>query len=271
MDAQSVLDGDWRLPHLYDGRAELQKPPLYYWLVALASIPHGEVDALAVRLPAALSALGCVLLLVVLGWQRGRPFAGLAAGLIVATAVHFTWLARIGRIDMPLSLTTALAIVAFHLAPSSSRRAGTLLLLVGYLAMAAGIMFKGPIGVILPAAVITTDHLFNRYLARCIDSSFIIHHSSFGLSWGLLLVAALTLPWFLWANAHTQGEYFKELFWRHNVERGLGNGELRSHAWWLYAPYFANDFLPWTPLLLFALFWCLRRGWWRDDAEMRWG
>src|SRR5579871_5807474 len=31
MDAQVILDeGVWGLPHLYDGRPELQKPPLYY-------------------------------------------------------------------------------------------------------------------------------------------------------------------------------------------------------------------------------------------------
>src|SRR5713226_3915957 len=114
MDAQTVLDGaDWALPHLYDGRAEVQKPPLYYWLVAgTAKLRGGEVDAWAVRLPAALAALGCVGLLAWLGWERGRPLTGLLAGTALATAVHFTWLARIGRIDMPLTLTVTTAVTA---------------------------------------------------------------------------------------------------------------------------------------------------------------
>ena len=265
MDAQTVLNGDWRLPHLYDGRAEMQKPPLYYWLVALAAWPRGGVDAWAVRLPAALSALAGVLFVGVLAWRRGRPFAGLAAGLILATAVHYPWLARIGRIDMPLSLTTALAIGCFHLAASSSGRAAVALLLAGYLAVAAGIMLKGPIGLILPASVIAAHRLLEWFLARRTS------HSALGLWWGVPLIAALTLPWFLWANAYTGGEFFQEFFWRHNVERGLGNGELRSHPWWLYLPYFANDFLPWSPLLLLAVIWCAWRGWWRTDAEMRLG
>src|SRR5205807_7584281 len=34
-DAQSILDdGSWGLPRLFDHKVELQKPPLYYWLVA---------------------------------------------------------------------------------------------------------------------------------------------------------------------------------------------------------------------------------------------
>jgi len=35
MDAQTMLDdGAWGLPRLFSGEPELQKPPLYYWLVA---------------------------------------------------------------------------------------------------------------------------------------------------------------------------------------------------------------------------------------------
>src|SRR5437660_2380737 len=112
MDAQAVLDGGLGvLPCLFDDRLELQKPPLYYWLVAgIAWLRGGAVDAWAVRLPSALSALGCVLLLALgLARVRGRPLAGLQAALVLASAVHFTWLARIGRIDMPLTLTVTVA------------------------------------------------------------------------------------------------------------------------------------------------------------------
>src|SRR5262245_3582228 len=133
MDAQDLLDGDWLLPHLYDGRPDLQKPPLYYWLVAaLARLRGGTVDAWAVRLPAALAGLGCVLALALgLACGRGRPLAGLLAGTVLATAVHFTWLARIGRIDMPLTLAVTAAAGSTYLARAARRPA---LLLVSYLA-----------------------------------------------------------------------------------------------------------------------------------------
>src|SRR5437868_10430444 len=64
-NAVSILrERAWALPHLLNGRVELQKPPLYYWLVALwAQGNGGEVDAWAVRMPAAISALACVLAL----------------------------------------------------------------------------------------------------------------------------------------------------------------------------------------------------------------
>src|SRR5579871_3495208 len=108
-DAQTILrEHRWGLPGLFDGKVELQKPPLYYWLVAgLAALGNGQVDAFSVRLPAAGAALGCVLLLFGLGIHQHRRLAGTVAAAMLATAIHYTWLARTGRIDMPLTFAVA--------------------------------------------------------------------------------------------------------------------------------------------------------------------
>jgi 4-amino-4-deoxy-L-arabinose transferase-like glycosyltransferase len=257
-----LSDGDWRCPHLFDGSADLQKPPLFYWCVAGLGWLRGGVDAWAVRLPAALSASILVLGLLLGLWRSGRPVGGVIAAAVLATAMHFTWLARTGRIDMPLALTTAAAVIAFAVA---RRRGGVLSCLVGYLALAAGVLLKGPIGVVLPLTVVVVHCLVEgdwrpRVLHRL------------GVWWGVPLVAALTLPWFLWANTATGGEFFRVFFWHHNVERGLGgSADLEEHPWWYYLPRFAFDFLPWTPLLLIAVWLLIRRGWWRDDLGARLG
>jgi 4-amino-4-deoxy-L-arabinose transferase-like glycosyltransferase len=262
MDAQSLLDDGFdAVPHLFDGRAELQKPPLYYWLVALCA--RGGVDAWAVRLPAAMAALAGVLLLYGFGLRRGRPVAALVAAVVQATALHYTWLARVGRIDMPLTFTTALALLAFYRvgdenAPPRGRRLNALVM---YLALATGLLLKGPIGAALPLAVAAAWLVAQRRLPR--------HH---GLWWGLPLVALLVVPVYLWANARTGGEFFRVFLWHHNVERGLGGSDvLRAHPWWFYLPHLAADFLPWSLLLPAATWSFVRRGWWRDDPEARFG
>lgn len=272
-DAQTILDdGRWGLPHLFDGEPELQKPPLYYWAVAaLARCRGGAVDAWAVRLPSALAALGCVLALYGLGACRGRPVAGLVSAAALATALHFTWLARVGRIDMPLTLTVGLAVGAGHLARVGRHRVGWLLAV--YLAVAAGVLLKGPIGAVLPAAVAGTHLLLEGELpAPWRPRAWLGLLHRLGLWWGLPLVAVLALPWFVWANAHTHGELFRVFFWHHNVERGFdGAGGLRQHPWWFYGPRLALDFLPWSPLLPAAAWFLLRRGRWREDPEARLG
>jgi 4-amino-4-deoxy-L-arabinose transferase-like glycosyltransferase len=275
MDAQMILDeGIWGLPRLYDGRPELQKPPLYYWLVAsMAWLRGGSVDAQAVRLPAAGAALGCALaVLAGLRFGRDRALAGMLAALVLATALHFTWLARIGRIDMPLTLAVTLAVGGLYLARSQERPFRLPLLVLAYLGIAAGVMLKGPIGLVLPAAVmilhLTMEHgLPSPARWRC----WIAALRDMGVWWGVPLVALLTLPWFIWANHHTQGEFFRVFLWHHNFERGYGGSTLRSNPWWFYLPQFTADFLPWSVVLPLAGWWGYRRGLWRQDADARFG
>src|SRR5262245_44902744 len=270
-DAQTMLsDGRWGLPHLFDGSIDLQKPPFYYWMVAGVGWLRGGVDAWAVRLPAALAAAAVVLGLGIVLRRSGRPAAGLVAAAVLATALHFTWLARTGRIDMPLSLTTAAAVAAFvHARARESTWRALPANLAGYLALATGVLLKGPIGVVLPAGVVGVHALVEGDWR---PRRWLVLAHRLGVWWGVPLTLGLTLPWFLWANTVTDGEFVRVFFWHHNVERGLGgSADLEQHPWWFYGPRFAFDFLPWTPLLLLAGWLLVRRGWWRDDPLARLG
>src|SRR5437764_443065 len=150
-NAQMILDeGHWLVPRLFDRHLELQKPPLYYWIVALFGwLGGGQVDVWAVRLPAALSALACVLFVYLVGVQSKRPLAGLLAAFILASSLHFTWLARVGRIDMPLTMTITFALGAFHPGNLGSHRRAWHAF--GYVALGLGVLLKGPIALVLPA------------------------------------------------------------------------------------------------------------------------
>jgi 4-amino-4-deoxy-L-arabinose transferase-like glycosyltransferase len=269
MDAQTILDdGSWGLPHLFDGQPELQKPPLYYWLVAtLARARGGRVDAWDVRLPAALSALGCALA-VLLGTAllRRRPAVGLTAAAILATAVHFTWLARIGRIDMPLTLAVTVAAGCFY--PALGRHPRRWALPLGYLAVAAAALLKGPVGAVLPAAILGLHLAVERGLR---PGRWWQALRDLGAWWGVPLVLAVALPWFVWAESATGGELSRVFLWYHNIGRGLGTAGLRTNPWWFYGPMFLGDFLPWSPLVLAAGLWCLRRPFLRRDPDARAG
>lgn len=266
MDAQSILDdGDWTLPHLYDGRLELQKPPLYYWLVAFFAWLHGGgVDAWAVRLPATLSAMGCVLVVFGILWRRGRPLAGLLAAIVLGTALHFTWLARVGRIDMPLSLAVATVLGAWYAAWDAPLR-GRLNGFIVCLPLTAGLLLKGPVALVLPLAALGAFSLVERAWPWRVAWRL-------GLWWQIPLALGLAAPWFLWANARTDGELFRTFFLHHNLERALGENVVGrwEHPWWLYGPLFLWDFLPWSVALPAAALWVWRGGW-TSDREARFG
>jgi 4-amino-4-deoxy-L-arabinose transferase-like glycosyltransferase len=295
MDAQCILDdGDWTLPHLYGNRAELQKPPLYYWIVAfIARVRGSTVDAWAVRLPSTLSAVGCLALVFWLPWHLGRPIAALIAATVLATAIHFTWLARVGRIDMPLTLAVSAALALFYLriisfsgpppgdavgveflsratsTPAASPRGRPLngIWLIGaYTALAAGLLLKGPIAIVLTFAVLGVFLLLEGRLRHPL-----LWFHRLGLWWGLPLAVGLPAIWFLWANRLSGNELFQTFFVHHNLDRALGENVVDrwSHPWWLYAPLFAANFLPWSLLVPVAGWFIWRKGWWRNDPEIR--
>lgn len=253
-NAQVILDeGDWLLPKLFDQHVELQKPPLYYWLVALCGWALGEVNAWAVRLPATLAALGTVLWTYYLMRKHGRPVAGFCAALILATSVHFTWLARIGRIDMPLTFAVALAVGCFFL---NSRR----WFVVGYLALAAGILLKGPVALVLVCLVAVSFYLVEKWTRANEANPFPAAQALRSLWWGVPLVLALTAPWFLWANVQTDNRIWEVFFFNHNIERALGGSEtLAAYPFWYYLPRLLLDLLPWSAALPAACWWLWRR------------
>jgi 4-amino-4-deoxy-L-arabinose transferase-like glycosyltransferase len=310
-DAQTILlDDRWELPALFDRKVELQKPPLYYWMVAgIARLRGGRVDALAVRLPAALAAVGGVLAIYLLGILRGRFWAGAIAALVLLTMMHYTWLGRVGRIDMPLTFMATVCLCGFYLgnraftrsapnglfwegkAPAepvlqarqepcppqlgdnqAARPGAWMWFLLAYVAMAFAILLKGPIGVVLSVTVVGVSLLYNGQLPapwKLRDWLSLLHR--FGLWWGVGIVILIASPWYLWANARTHGAFFEVFFWKHNIERGLGGGSLQAHPWWFYVPRLAIDLAPWSLLIPVSAWLCIRRRWWGCDPEARWG
>jgi 4-amino-4-deoxy-L-arabinose transferase-like glycosyltransferase len=273
MDAESLLRADSNgLPRLHDGRMELQKPPLYYWCVAgIAWLANGVVDGLAVRLPATVSAVA-VLLVVGLGVGVGfrRPVAGLLAALVLSTGIHFPWMARIGRIDMPLTCTVTLAGMAFALAltrPDPNATRTRRLLVIAYLACALGVLLKGPIGLVLPGGIVAGILLAQgRWPAIWEGRAWWRLLGELRIGHGVVLILFISMPMFVWLEYASEGQFLREFFWHHNLERGLGGSRLRSHPLGHYPGYLVLYLLPWSLLLIIA--W---PRFWRDDPLARLG
>ncbi len=263
-NAQSMLlNNDWLLPQLFDRQADLQKPPLYYWLVAIIGMLFGgNVDSLVVRLPSACSAMGCVFLVYGLGLLRKRPLAGFLAAIMLATFIHFTWLARVARIDMVLTFSVTLSLFAFYLGRSrllEQEEAGIWkIVLPGYLALAAGLLLKGPVALVLVGVVGVCGLILRRPKESAENMRVVLQR--LGFFWGIPLAFGIAIPWFLIANQYTGGDQFYTFFWYHNLARGIGNAkELAVYPWWYYFPRLLLDLLPWSLFFPVILFFHFRR------------
>ncbi len=263
-NAQRMLDtGEWGIPVLYDGRIDLQKPPAYYWAVALVGwLNGGQVTERVVRLPAALAGLLAVGLVYIHLRREGRPTAAFIAALVLATACHFTAIARTARIDVPLTSAILISLLAFVRGCRDSSIAWHL---VSAVAAALAVLLKGPVALALLGPTAAVWFLVERRFGsvRLPLASIVL---------GPLVVAALAGPWFLWADRVTDGEFLRVFFWHHTVARFTGSSPLLAqHPVWYYVPRLAIDFLPWTPLLLGLLFWAARTGLWTRDPAFRYG
>ena len=264
-NAQRMLDtGDFGLPVLFDGQTDLQKPPGFYWLISLAGAANGGVvNEWVTRLPAALAGLLTAGMVFAFLRREGRATAAVVAAVALATATHFTAISRTARIDVPLTCAITASLLAFwrgHFTLSSVAAAGAVML-KGPVALA----LLGPVAVVLLVVERLSEPERQRgstppSLALGLRPAFV----------GILVVAGLALPWFVWANHTTGGEFFRVFFLHHNVARFAGTSEtLASHPWWYYAPRFAIDFLPWTPALAYLVVWGVRHT--RDDRLFRFG
>ncbi len=129
-------------------------------------------------------------------------------------------------------------------------------------------LLKGPLGLVLPGAVVAAYLLSEgRWPAFWEWGAWRRVLGELGVWWGLPLVLLLVMPVFAWAEHASGGQLGREFFWHQNVDRALGGSRLRSHPWWQYAPYFLLYFLPYSPLVLLA---AIGRGW-RDDPLARRG
>ena len=235
--------GQWLVPHLR-GDPYFEKPAPFFWLAALAVRLTGNPE-LGGRLIPALAGLGAVLIAYAFALRVFRgAYAGLLAGLVLATSGEFLFMARWYRMDMPFAAAMWAALWWFW--RSEDRRPagqplGKTATWVGfYLFCAVATLFKGPAGMVLPGGVVLGFLLLTRQYRRVLE--FL---SPAGLA-AYFLVAA---PWYVAVGIAAPGQG-REFFLRQNVQRFLGSGGL-GHDWpgILYVPIVLAGMLPWTIFL----------------------
>jgi hypothetical protein len=150
---------------LENGHSPMYKPPLFHWTAT--GIDHllgiSKVTAFNLRLAAAVYAVAGVVLAVRFAWDFIGADNAWLAGLILCGSYQYIEEGRIGRVDMTLCLFETLALMAFmwwYAGRESGRRSFFRYLFA--LALGLGVLAKGPVGAILPAAACTTFLIMQR-------------------------------------------------------------------------------------------------------------
>lgn len=249
--AREMLEsGNFLVPHL-DERIYDQKPPLFFWTVATTGALLGGVNEAAVRIPSALAAIGCTLLVFAFGDRFGGRRVGWLSAVLFLTSGQVLWQGRIGQIDMVLTFLVASAMWCF-VRGFLENRPGFYRAFFAITGLAT--LAKGPVG-LLPPLLAVLAFLWARRdraeLRRLRPLS--------GLGIWLLVVAAWLVPAGLVAGA----DYFGTMTLTQNLTRyaapatyGGTSGHLRP--WYHYLETVPGGLIPWSVLLPVALWTLLR-------------
>lgn len=191
--AQTMYDtGDWIVPWFNDG-PRLTKPPLEYWLTALAAYLAGgiaDIQPWHGRLPSALAAVGMVALTVLAGRRLFGAREGLLAGLMLASSSGFYTYAHSARPEMVYAFFSMAALACYIRADESAD--GSLAQRISGLSMwisfALATLTKGPQIPAIFLAAFAADLAFRKRGLR----AAMLRLQPFG---GLALFALITLPW----------------------------------------------------------------------------
>lgn len=251
--------GDWLTPRL-NGFLYFEKPPLQYWVGALAFQLFG-VGELTARFWPGLSGL---ITIALIGWTGGRLW-GLRTGIhAAAIAAGSTWIvANSHFLSLDAGLTAALTLVLCAVLraeqPGIDSRQARRWMVTAWAGMGLAILSKGLVGLVIPGTVSVLVSLIGR------DARLWTR-----LAWGpgLVTLALITVPWFvLMAQRHADFSHF--FFIHEHFERYLTETHRRVGGWWYFVPLLLAGFLPWTG----SLPWLLREPTFmaeRDGSALRW-
>lgn len=241
--AQDILDhGRWFVPQLR-GQLYLNKPQLYFWSIALVSIPLGRVTEFTAAIPSLISAVAGVAGVIANGQLLWGWRAGLLAGLILATTPMYFGLGHQVLADVMLNAWMIWALYFLLRARRTSRPSAPLF---GFYACVGGaVASKGPEGfAALGAAMVVTLMTGGlRGLGRLRPGR------------GLAMLGVLSLPWLVPYLVQSRGSFFSDVLVGHYVTWYFRGGVI---ARLLHMATAFSNFLPWSVFLVGAVFWWRR-------------
>ncbi len=267
---------DWVVPRFND-ELRTHKPALLYWLMITAYSWFGISEFSARFFSAVLGTL-TVLLTYDIGRRLFNPTAALWAGICLATTLMFTVAARAATPDAPLIFFVTLGLWTYVLFSFRATEDESVeptyyptqwwqvALLYGVFGFA--VLSKGPVGLVLPTAIIGMFLLIMRlpsaeptttwwqWGVSLVRPFFPLHFlKTVWFMRPLLAVAAclaVALPWYVWVAAR-DFRWIEGFFLEHNLNRAVTSFEGHSGPPIYYLVAICIGFFPWsvffTPLL----------------------
>jgi 4-amino-4-deoxy-L-arabinose transferase-like glycosyltransferase len=177
-----------------------------------------------------------------------NPGIGFLGAVILATSVEFIILSRTVVHDISLVFFITLALYLFYVGYKDNRHRKRNLLLF-YSALGFAVLSKGPVGLALPAMIISLYLIVERNL------KFIMKMQ---IGWGILIFLAVASPWYILISLKNP-DYAGYFFIEQNLGSFLSSDSRHPNPFYYYIPVLFGGFFPWSWVLPLALIYAVRR------------
>ena len=243
--------GDWLTPKV-NGILRFDKPPFYYWLMAIFySIPFNErwdeLGSLSARLPSALSALFLMMMIAdtifcaTKNHKDNIQLSLIASLSFLLSPLIIIW-SRTAVSDSLLCATLGASLLSFWRKISSEDNG---ICIMPWIFLAVAILTKGPV-----ALVITFTTLF----------TFLSTHTNWKKLFqiinpvkGLFITFLISSPWYLIQLFQKGNVFWDSFFGYHNLQRYTSIVNNHSESWWFYIFIMVLASLPFSIFLIHGI------------------
>lgn len=242
-----VLNGNWIVPH-FNGAPRINKPPLFYWTVAVSYKFFG-INEFSARFPSALAAMGTVFITYLWGkrcrgWFETLPCYsdGFWTGVVLMTSPLFFLISHFCITDMLLTFFVSASLYLFFIEYTETNKS-TFRRLLLYFLLSMAFLVKGHVGILLFILIITCFLLWIRdfrYIKR------IWYLPGFVLFLGI--ICAWGIPFWLSLGATQISALLSQ-----ETSGRFVSGYAHPEPFYYYLPVFMMGFFPWS-LFIFITF-----------------
>ncbi len=241
-----IINGNWIVPH-FNGEPRINKPPLFYWTIALCYKIFG-VNEFSSRLPSASAAIGTTIITYLWGRRSGGCKYGFWSAMILISSPLFFLISRFCITDMLLTFFVCASLYLFYIEYTETERRNARRLFL-YLLLSMVFLVKGPVGILL-FIIITICFLLCmrdfKYIKRLWYLPGFILFISIICAWGIPFWLTLgTKQIFSLLSQETSGRFV--------------SGYAHPETFYYYLPVFVIGFFPWSLFMFVVIFHFFRK------------
>lgn len=204
--AREMLERADLIVPTFNGELRTDKPPVHYWFMMIAYKIFGVSEFSARFFSAVFGAL-TVLTTFVFAEKFFSQRVAVISTIILLSSFHFVLQFHMAVPDPYLIFFLTAGFYSFF---AFYKLQKNIYLYIFYISIGLAVLTKGVVGVVLPSLIILLYLFINRNL------KFILSMKPLS---GLLIVGAISLPWYLAVGIQTDWVWLKEFFLKHNISR----------------------------------------------------